>query len=504
MRLLPEAPGAILVGLVLGGLLGLLASVLPGANDPTSVAYPVAGAVVGLLVGILSAAIPGWRRVRPWNPIRRRSYLALCGLLLGGAIVGFFASLALVFFVVLSCTAGAYTTTQGMALFCFALAAGVGSGLVWGFQWWSWPRIEDGVSPEAFDRGDRVEARFVGVVGVVATALGFGLFVALKPEPRPIAVFTLEDNRIQAVAFSPDGRTLAAASSESGVYLWDVVTRQRQVLQTPLPQTSRDVVALAFAKDARILAVFRGKELQLWDIPRAALKKSQQLPNGIDAIVASPAGLQWAVLEGDGSLVIGEVATGKETHRIPKVIPPQLELSGAFAFSPAGTLVAVGGRSKGEESFDEVYVLTVPRGELRTVLRGPGYMANPLAFSPDGSLLATTGTHGLVRVWETRTGELRHTFDGDVGAIGVLAFSPDGKLLAVGGGEHRNIFAPADQRGMVSLWDVATRKRLRTFKANRSIIASMAFSPDSKHLAVACGLRDVTLWEVAALTDSRP
>src|SRR5207244_3212617 len=107
---------------------------------------------------------------------------------------------------------------------------------------------------------------------------------------------------------------------------------------------------------------------------------------------------------------------------------------------------------------------------LRT-LRGHESLVLSVAFSPDGSRVATASYDQMVKVWDVATGRELRTFQEHTGRVHVLAFSPDGTRMATGSVD-----------GTVKLWDVATGKELRTLHhmigPAATIPESIAFSPD--------------------------
>ncbi len=137
-----------------------------------------------------------------------------------------------------------------------------------------------------------------------------------------------------------------------------------------------------------------------------------------------------------GDVVTWDVATGKELDRF---LPPGPVL--AVRFTPDGrepaTLVVTNRRRGG------VFLWDVETGEVRATLRGlrGGADPDPLAFSPDGGVIATGGRDGNVRLWDARPGHLRFVLRGHPGPINLVAFRPDGRALAASGPD-----------GAVSLW----------------------------------------------------
>src|SRR5436309_1245184 len=122
-------------------------------------------------------------------------------------------------------------------------------------------------------------------------------------------------------------------------------------------------------------------------------------------------------------------------------------------------------------------------GDLR--LRHP-HNVWAVAYSPDGSRLASASQDGTVKIWDLGNGKELLTFHGHSESVNTVAFSPDGQTLASAGGDKD-----------IKLWEAATGKELRTLSGHTDFIKSVAFSPDGKTLASGGADRQVKTWEVA-------
>ncbi|KAK4646181.1 hypothetical protein QC761_0040130 [Podospora bellae-mahoneyi] len=280
---------------------------------------------------------------------------------------------------------------------------------------------------------------------------------------------------VRAVAFSPDGTTLASASYDQTVRLWDVATGEHQ---RTLEGHGDWVTAVAFSPDGTTLAsASEDQTVRLWDV---ATGEHQRTLEGdghlVTAVAFSPDGTTLASASRDQTVRLWDVATGEHQRT--------LEGHGhwvtAVAFSPDGTTLA-------SASYDQtVRLWDVATGEHQRTLKGHGLSVRAVAFSPDGTTLASTSHDKTVRLWDVATGEHQRTLKGHGDWVRAVAFSPDGTTLA-----------SASEDQTVRLWDVATGEHQRTLEGHGLSVTAVAFSPDGTTLASASNDQTVRLWDVA-------
>ncbi len=124
------------------------------------------------------------------------------------------------------------------------------------------------------------------------------------------------------------------------------------------------------------------------------------------------------------------------------------------------------------------------RSAIRLTLRGHKDAVWSVAWSPDGSKLATASKDDTAKVWEAATGRELLTLRGDQGPVECVAWSPDGSKLATAGEDQT-----------VKIWEAATGRELLTLHGHEGHVMSVAWSPDGGKLATASRDKTARIWE---------
>lgn len=303
--------------------------------------------------------------------------------------------------------------------------------------------------------------------GTIVAAGGYDGSVTLydADSGRLVQRFAAQSRRkVRAVAFSSDDRTLAAASEDGRIYLWDVANAACIGMLTGHTDA---VLALAFHPDGETLASGGGdKTIRLWKWREQELQRVFLGSAGwVTSLDYSPDGSLLASGGYDRTIRLWQHHSGHLLH----TLVGSSKFVNQIASSPDGRFMA-------SATFDQPICLwDLPTGQLLHELRGHSNAIRRMVFSIDGGLLATSGDGRGIRIWDTDSGYVRQVLERSEPYIRTLIFSPDASLLAAGVGTAT---------GSVFLWDIETGQTL--FSAPNATVGlelRLAFSPDGRLLA---------------------
>ncbi|WP_432052278.1 hypothetical protein [Streptomyces xiamenensis] len=365
-------------------------------------------------------------------------------------------------------------------------------------------------SVEGSGRGARVSASYDAGGELLAVGSGDGRLRILDASdaghPVPLSGWVpVADGPVANPRFSPDGRTLAFASTThtdgtttAVVQLWDVSDPGRpRPLSTALSSPGQSVASVAFNPTGTVLAVGGGTApgsdqahlLRLWDVtdPSEPVGLGGDLGGHsavVNQVAFSPLTDLLASAGSDNRVLLWDVSQPREPQLVQQLFLNSVASS--VAFSPDARLLATG------ENAGSVYLWNVGAPASARVigppLRGHTTTVTGLAFAPGGRMLASGSGDGAALVWRLPP-SLAVAESG--AAVAALAVSGDGELLAVASGS------------LVSLWDVSDPARLARVGALPllpSAVNALAFrEADGAPALLATGgdAGEVRLWDVS-------
>ena len=293
---------------------------------------------------------------------------------------------------------------------------------------------------------------------------------------------------VNAVAFFPDGKTLATGSSDGTVKLWDA--SRRELLAT-LKGHAYPVTGVAISVDGTLASGLLRDGVKLWDVKTRNEIASLE---GMAPVALSPNGSVLASGAVNHTITLWDV----RAHKVIAILEGHTAQINSVAFSPDGMLLASGsGRFDSDDKTVRLWDVA-RREEVASFERGGPIRS--VGFSPAGDILAAAvgSPNDSVHLWDVRTHrEVARLWPG--GPFLSVAFSPDGSILAAGSSD-----------GKVMLWDALTQDHFGTFlptqplQPSASGVRSLAFSTDGTTLAAGLRNHTVKLRDVSEWSGPRP
>ena len=295
-------------------------------------------------------------------------------------------------------------------------------------------------------------------------------------------------NQLNDLSFSPDGERLAAIQADGQIHLWHLADGAR----TTLSGHRGEGLSVQFSPSGEMLLSSSADEtVRLWNaVPRDPLS-----PTGLYSVAVQPQPRNgqgkalFAAAGWEGTITLWQPNDQGPPTAVATLEGHQTPIE-TLAFSPDGTLLASAG------SDQEILIWRVSYGTQAASLGGNRDRVTALAFSPDGSRLASAGVGPHLKLWSLDTDSTRitatpsaitvdHTED-----ITSLSFSPDGQLLVTGSYDHT-----------AKLWQVQSGAQpalelLDTLTTHAAAVSTVQFSPDGKRLATGSWDNRIQLWQL--------
>jgi WD40 repeat protein len=305
----------------------------------------------------------------------------------------------------------------------------------------------------------------------LATASGDGTAKVWNIAPdasdkRELLTLAGHTESVSGIAFSPNNARLATASWDSTVKVWDGTIGHTD-----------SVLSVEFGPDgARLATAGEDGKAIVWDAVtrRIALALSDH-SDAVTDIAFGPDGKRLVTSSRDGTVKI-TAASGEPLLSIDSDID-----LGCVDFSPDGTRVAAA-----DEVGNTAYVWNAASGERLLTLTDHTSWIDEIAFSPDGTHLATTSQDCTAKIWDAETGAVLSTLSHNEMVFGI-AFNADGTRLAT-----------TTMDGEFTVWEAATGQQLFTCPGHSNVVTAIAFSPDGTRLATASYDKMVKVWNADA------
>jgi WD40 repeat protein/DNA-binding SARP family transcriptional activator len=351
-----------------------------------------------------------------------------------------------------------------------------------------------GVSGVAFSPdGSRVATGDVGIAAARVWDVGITGDAEFANLPAPRGVHG-------AAMFIPDGRYLIASGPAGSVTVWDArtFTRVRTLgdpgssSQTPTEDEASDDPDSAHIRfievsPERQLVAAAGDDgrVRVWNADTGDEAFATRPGSRIDDIAWNPAGDLLAIAGGDDDS--GSVAIVDRSGRTVAVIREEHGFAaGSVAFTPDGAQLITSRVPKGSDdsSVGQLVIWNWAEGTVERTIDTAAARAVP---SPTGGMIATTSqgtaTSRVVEVWDSATGQRRATLVGHTGRVLDLAFSADGSRLATAGAD-----------GTVRIWDTDAGEQLLFLRGHDRPVSSVAFGSDDAQLASVSADGTVRIW----------
>ena len=288
------------------------------------------------------------------------------------------------------------------------------------------------------------------------------------------------DGTGMALAFSPDGRTVASGDAGGSIILWDL-GRPAEVRK--LEGHLDSITGLAFSPDGLRLASGGDDALvKLWDTSDGREALSLKATGPVEAVDFSPDGRHLAAtIDGGPATVWDASPTPEPRPKSPKILSGHEGTVVALAVSAGGERVASGGNDGTVRLWD------ASRGESTALATEGGRPSkiNAVSFRDDGRFLAAGGRARVIWIWDARSGKPAGRLEGHADWVGALAYGPGGRSLASG-----------DRTGRVLLWDLERRGGApRELGRCPNEVYALAFHPGGDLVAAAGEDRVIWLWD---------
>jgi WD40 repeat protein len=287
-------------------------------------------------------------------------------------------------------------------------------------------------------------------------------------EDRQIAT---QQHRIDSISVSPDGLHLLVGAWDRSLNLWELSTGARLNTWTKKCQ----VLAVAYRPDGLAFVSASAGALEIQSAKTGEDLGNRQVSlKTIAALAWHPNGEAIAVGAKDGAAYLVDGASDRILHTFKG--HSDWSYVSAVALSPNGEILLEGAND------GKVGLWDTQSGALIGDQLKPGGVVVAAAFSPDGSVFATSALRDVV-LWNTNTQQPLHRLVGHSELVRSLAFSPDGKLVLTGANDST-----------ARIWDAETGQLIQVLGPHPHWVGAVSFTPDGRQIVVGDYEGNVTIW----------
>ena len=300
-----------------------------------------------------------------------------------------------------------------------------------------------------------------------------------------VASYGVEDQFFNSIAFSPDGTQVAVVGSTQGLASIVFLSASTGKQITTINTHADGLNSVAFSPDGSQVVVGGANDLgglvQTWSVASGALNRTfaTSADKSIYSVTFSPDGKTLAdcgSASAGGLVETWDIASGNQLATFSG--PQQVFLS--VAFSRGDLLLAVGGYNLPRGSGGVLEILSATVGSVEATFKTGATQVNTVAFNTGGNTLAAggIGQSGLLEQWNVTTSDQVTSYStGLVQKTSTTAFTIDGKTVA-------NTFLTSNEWGILGLWDATSGILVDSINVGQLQVNAIAFSPDGSTLAL--------------------